>query len=282
MSRARYSFTPANAWLDDELTLLQCRLLGLIGSYLDQNREAWPSQTTLSERLNCSRRSVTTAIKVLKNKGYIRVENRYRDDGGQTSNLYLVNLDEVSRNFHPPEKSGLRTPPEAQDCAPPAQPRLLTMKEPIEGTQLTDTARELRDQIWSLAPDISRKRSSKKKVEAALKVQLKTQSPEQLLSAWKNYLSDPDTKRDGFKFVPAIDRWFRDQRYESWLCKPDQKELQTRDEKMDFFFKLFAEEGKWWGFNQGFPIHPHSPKAAAEYPEHLYKKYGVKRCDTTE
>ena len=102
MSQARVSITPADAWSDQRLTPLQCRLLGLIGSYLGKDHKAWPSQNTLAQQLGVTRKAVNDGVKALREYGYIQVQKRTREDGGQTSNCYFVVMDPVSRSGDTP------------------------------------------------------------------------------------------------------------------------------------------------------------------------------------
>ena len=97
MSQARLSITPADAWSDQRLTPLQCRLLGLIGSYLGKDHRAWPSQSTLARQLGVSRKAVNEGIKALVAYGYVKAERRRRDDGGETSSVYFVVMDPHDR-----------------------------------------------------------------------------------------------------------------------------------------------------------------------------------------
>lgn len=97
MSQARLSITPADAWSDQRLTPLQCRLLGLIGSYLGKDHRAWPSQSTLAGQLGVSRKAVNEGIKALVAYGYVKSERRRRDDGGETSSVYFVVMDPQDR-----------------------------------------------------------------------------------------------------------------------------------------------------------------------------------------
>ena len=97
MSQARLSITPADAWSDARLTPLQCRLLGLIGSYLGKDHRAWPSQSTLAGQLGVSRKAVNEGIKALVTYGYVKSERRRREDGGETSSVYFVIMDPQDR-----------------------------------------------------------------------------------------------------------------------------------------------------------------------------------------
>lgn len=93
MSKRRLSVIPAAAILDQELNLTCLRVLGQIGSHTDNNGWCFPRQNVIAEALGIGRPAVNRAIQRLVEKGYVEVRHRYRDDGGQMSNLYRVVLD---------------------------------------------------------------------------------------------------------------------------------------------------------------------------------------------
>ena len=132
MSQARVSITPADAWSDQRLTPLQCRLLGLIGSYLGKDHTAWPSQSTLAADLGVSRKAVNEGIRALVNYGYIRAQERFRTDGGQTSSVYFVIMDPKDRGgtlSDTPCNSDV-TPP-SPECDTPRFPLYLSPPVPL-------------------------------------------------------------------------------------------------------------------------------------------------------
>jgi len=50
----------------------------------------WPAISTIAKDLNLSRTTVKRALGELETAGFLEKENRYRDNGGRTSNLYKV------------------------------------------------------------------------------------------------------------------------------------------------------------------------------------------------
>ena len=50
----------------------------------------WPSIRTIAEDIGMSKSTVKRGIADLAKQGFIRVENRYRENGGKTSNLYRM------------------------------------------------------------------------------------------------------------------------------------------------------------------------------------------------
>ena len=53
----------------------------------------WPGVKTIARDLRLSPRTVQRALSDLEHAGYIRRENRYRENGSRTSNLYVITDD---------------------------------------------------------------------------------------------------------------------------------------------------------------------------------------------
>lgn len=90
---ARFAILPAHAADDPELSALELRVLIAIGRHLNRENEAWPSQTLLAERLGKTRESINRAIRVLRERGYLKIEHTKRADGGNGAAVYQVVLE---------------------------------------------------------------------------------------------------------------------------------------------------------------------------------------------
>lgn len=66
----------------------------LVYLYLERHgarkRQCFHSTRTIAENLNISQRTVSRAINELESEGYILRINRYRQNGGKSSNLYEI------------------------------------------------------------------------------------------------------------------------------------------------------------------------------------------------
>lgn len=69
---------PEHIFLDAELSPTQKLLMGLIISLSTEHGYCWASNQTLSEKLGSSPRSITGCLKILENKGYVKI--KYRED----------------------------------------------------------------------------------------------------------------------------------------------------------------------------------------------------------
>lgn len=52
----------------------------------------WPSVKTLAKKVSVDKRTVQRTLKLLTSKGFIRIQNQFRRDGSQSSNLFLLTL----------------------------------------------------------------------------------------------------------------------------------------------------------------------------------------------
>lgn len=56
----------------------------------DKNGQSWPGIKTIARELNVSTSTVKRAVDDLIRFGYMEKETRFRENGGQTSNLYTL------------------------------------------------------------------------------------------------------------------------------------------------------------------------------------------------
>ncbi|MDA8229414.1 MAG: helix-turn-helix domain-containing protein [Desulfitobacterium hafniense] len=58
----------------------------------DKDGKCYPAIGTIAGELKLSRSTVKRAIADLENTGYLRKEQRWRENGGKSSNMYYVKL----------------------------------------------------------------------------------------------------------------------------------------------------------------------------------------------
>lgn len=56
----------------------------------NKNGECWPSVPTIAKEIKLSQATVRRAIKDLRKAGLIETEQRYREQGGKSSLLYVI------------------------------------------------------------------------------------------------------------------------------------------------------------------------------------------------
>lgn len=57
---------------------------------MNAQRQCWPGIRRIADDLHLSRSTVKRALSELEQSGYFRRERRSRENGGDTSNLYIV------------------------------------------------------------------------------------------------------------------------------------------------------------------------------------------------
>lgn len=57
---------------------------------MDAEQRCWPGIRRIAMDLRLSRSTVKRALKELEQRGYLQRERRSRENGGDTSNLYIV------------------------------------------------------------------------------------------------------------------------------------------------------------------------------------------------
>lgn len=85
-----YSVVPNWVVRDSDLTKYELLVFIALLNRANSRGEAWPSLATLEREARASRDSVLRALRTLEERGLVDVVKRYRDDGSQTSNLYVV------------------------------------------------------------------------------------------------------------------------------------------------------------------------------------------------
>lgn len=64
----------------------------------------WPRVRLIAEKACTSQRTVQRVLKELEETGLLQIERKYRKDGGQSSNVYRLNLTYPPVNLSPPDK----------------------------------------------------------------------------------------------------------------------------------------------------------------------------------
>ena len=102
--------------LDAEISDRAVRLYALLGRYADSGGESFASRRTIAERLRCSVNSVDRALAELVALKALKVEERRRANGSQSSNLYTLRMvSPLGRGVPTGGEGGSRTGGEGQN-----------------------------------------------------------------------------------------------------------------------------------------------------------------------
>jgi hypothetical protein len=89
--KADVYFTIIPEWvLLADISAQAVRLYGLIRRYADADNQAWPSRTTLANRLRVSTKTIDRSLAELSSIGAVVVEHRFDASGDMTTNLYRL------------------------------------------------------------------------------------------------------------------------------------------------------------------------------------------------
>jgi len=183
--------------------------------------ECWPSQATVATKCGMSERSVRSILADLEERQLIARTKRLTSQGRQTDMMVLLipGWGQPATSVEPTGKS-CRSQPENSS----GELSQRTSQEEQPGASLFDLEREVADApdafdaCWQeIYPKAGRLRSSKAK-SLAIWTQLgKQHGTEVLTKAVRNYAASPDAQKDGGQYVPAMERWLRDGRWENWV-----------------------------------------------------------------
>lgn len=79
-----------NIYADEELSHRARTVYMYLRDRADAEGKCWPGVKRIASDLHLSRRTVQRALADLESAGYIERNERYRSNGGQSSNLYTV------------------------------------------------------------------------------------------------------------------------------------------------------------------------------------------------
>lgn len=81
-----------------------------LSSFIGADEAAWPSVATLARMAAVSESTMRRALSDLRDAGLVEWSGRVREDGGQTSNLYRINVNPPSQPDTPPLSEGQGAP----------------------------------------------------------------------------------------------------------------------------------------------------------------------------
>lgn len=184
------------AW-DLPLTGNKKLILMALSDFANDDGKCWPCIETIATKTGASVSTVKRLVKDLITDGYLHKEPQYRDNGSQTSNVYIVtpvqNVEGVQNDTPPPGQND--TPPQGQNV-PPLNRHTNRHKEPSskktnkktielyhKSVEEIETETGLTDVEFFVCLDALKKFEAHRK---AIKKPAKTTGPYKLL--WKNLI----------------------------------------------------------------------------------------------
>ena len=208
------------------LSIAAKAVLMALADHADAEGKAWPKLKTLAEITSMTERHVRRQIGVLEGRGLVMREDRFRKDGGQTSNVYRLAIErpapdrEPANTPDPPAGPPLKDAPVRgrrtlrSELGTPLEPSSSDEEESADAAD-PDT-RSAFDQAFEAWRTISPARLSRPRAWPLWRRFARRLSPSRLLAAALRYLrEDPDVRRYG---VPqGLANWLADEKFEAWM-----------------------------------------------------------------
>ncbi|MCK5911463.1 MAG: helix-turn-helix domain-containing protein [Caulobacter sp.] len=213
------------------LSIAAKAVLMALADHADAEGKAWPKLKTLAEITSMTERHVRRQIGVLEERGLLAREDRFRRDGGQTSNIYRLAIErpapgrEGTDTSEPPKGPPPKDPPgrgrgttKAAQGTPPEPSS--SDKEERADTEVPN-ARAAFDQVFDAWKTVSPARLSRPRALPLWLRLARRFSPTRLHAAALRYLrEDPDVRRYGSP--QGLANWLRDEKFEAWMSAPEQ------------------------------------------------------------
>jgi hypothetical protein len=179
-------------------------ILILLANYCDDLNSCYPSYSHIAKLAGLKDpKHIARIVKEFEELGLLRIENRYKKDGGNTSNRYFLTLKQEVI-----DPMGLQTPtPPVLDTPTPLVSTPPNTKEETKD----DTKEYMYDfkKFWSLYP----RKENKHQAETKYKLTVKKYDQEKLMQMLERYLNDIEVKKMDKKFIPHCSTWLNQKRY---------------------------------------------------------------------
>lgn len=90
MKKQRYSAVPMELLADPDFTIEEKYVFTWLCFHANKHHQAWPAIKTLQDETGKSRSFIQRTLRHLEEAGYITRQPRYRENGGNSSNLYTI------------------------------------------------------------------------------------------------------------------------------------------------------------------------------------------------
>ena len=184
-------------------------ILILLANYCDEKNSCFPSYAHIGKLAGLKDvKHIANIIKEFEQLGFLKIEKRYKEDGGNLSNRYHLTLKGVHTY---PDGADTTTPPVSNPCNTKDKTKedtkiSYTPKGQEDYVPLTD---EDFDAFWEAYPRKENKFQAKLKYFKATK----TYGSDKLMSMLKRYINEIQVKKKDITFVPYASTWLHQKRY---------------------------------------------------------------------
>jgi len=183
-----------NALKVEGLTPTKKFVLVILANYADSRNSCFPSHHHVGKMVGVKdAKHIGRIIRELEQLGYLTIKNRYKEDGGNISNEYLLTI-----------PSGLQTPTPLDN---PTQVVSATpnTKEDTKESYIEESFK----QFWKLYPRKINKYQAKQKYLVAIK----TYGKEKLIEMADRFALQVELESTEEKFIPYCATWLNGKRY---------------------------------------------------------------------
>jgi len=179
-------------------------ILILLANYCDDQNSCYPSYSHIAKLAGLKDpKHIARIVKEFEDLGLLRIEKRYKPDGGNTSNRYYLTIRSTN---NPPMGLETPTPPVLETTPLVVSTPPNTKEEPKE-----DTKEYMYDfkNFWSLYP----RKENKHQAQTKYKCITKKYDQDKLYKMLQRYLNDIEVKKMEKKYIPHCSTWLNQKRY---------------------------------------------------------------------
>ena len=179
-------------------------ILILLANYCDDLNSCYPSYSHIAKLAGLKDpKHIARIVKEFEELGLLRIEKRYKKDGGNTSNRYFLTLKQEVI-----DPMGLQTP------TPPVldTPTLGVSTPPNTKEETKDDTKEYMydfKNFWSLYP----RKEKKALAETRYKLIIKKYDQDKLVEMLNRFLNEIQVKNIDKKYIPHCSTWLSQKRY---------------------------------------------------------------------
>ena len=179
-------------------------ILILLANYCDDENSCYPSYSHIAKLAGLKDpKHIARIVKEFEALGLLKIQTRYKADGGNTSNRYFLTL--KSENTDP---MGLQTP------TPPVldTPTLRVSTPPNTKDKTKDETKEYKydfKNFWSIYP----RKEKKALAETRYKLVIKKYDQDKLVEMLNRFLNEIQVKQMDMKYIPHCSTWLSQKRY---------------------------------------------------------------------
>ena len=200
-------------------------ILIILANYADEKGSCYPSHQHIADIAGLKDlKHIRSILAKFKKLGHLKVEHRFRPDGGNISNRYhlSITLDEAVEQSIRGE--GVQTPtgtqPPTPDVSTPLEVEGYTPTNTKEKKQKKDTDNEF-ESFWKLYP----RKVGKHQARVRYEKEIKSCSPSAMKMWLKRFVEETEFNKTEEQFIPHCATWLNQRRYLDYSSNDYKKKM---------------------------------------------------------